>query len=52
MTTEELEYCEHWDCPFCHWNRCTGDKDFAVEQGICLKTEEENERERERNEID
>ena len=40
LKTDELEKCEHWDCPMYHWGSCTGDKEFAVEHNICQKKQE------------
>ena len=34
---ENQEKCEYFDCPFCHWRVCTGNKDFAIEMKICRK---------------
>ena len=38
---EEPEPCDYWDCIFCNWGCCTGDKQFAIRLNICQKVTEE-----------
>ena len=37
---DEPEKCDYFDCPFCHWGCCTGDKDFAISMNLCQKEQE------------
>lgn len=39
---DEQEKCDYFDCPFCHWGCCTGDKDFAIEMNLCRKETEDD----------
>jgi hypothetical protein len=38
----DAEKCNHWNCPFCHWGYCTGDKEYACEMNFCNKKHEED----------
>ena len=32
-----MEKCDRWNCPFCNWGYCTGDKEYAYEMHFCTK---------------
>ena len=40
MTNDTIENCDYWDCPFCNWGHCTGDKCLPIEMNLCLKQDE------------
>lgn len=32
-----MERCEHFECPCCHWDYCTGDKAYFEQLNLCIK---------------